>query len=85
MSKQYSRKMKMKKIAGTNWAIVTVVLILLVGIFAAYPVSEGATVSRFGMQPQIWLQKVLELILQPILIGQLLLFLTEDMSVSKKG
>ena len=74
----------MKKIAATNWAIGIVVFFLVVGIFFAYPISEGAKVSYFGTQPEIWLQKVLELILQPILIGQLLFLLTEDMSVSKK-
>ena len=74
----------MKKIAATNWAIGIVVFFLVVGIFFAYPISEGAKVSYFGMQPVIWLQKVLELILQPILIGQLLFLLTEDMSVNKK-
>ena len=84
MSKQYSRKMRMKKIAATNCAIGIVVFFLVVGIFFAYPVSEGAKVSYFGTQPVIWLQKVLELILQPILIGQLLLLITEDMSVNKK-
>ena len=76
--------MRMKKIAATNWAIGIVVFFLVVGIFFAYPISEGAQVSYFGTQPVIWLQKVLELILQPILIGQLLFLLTEDMSVSKK-
>lgn len=84
MSKQYSRKIRMKKISSTNWAIGIVVFFLVVGIFFAYPISEGAQVSYFGTQPVIWLQKVLELILQPILIGQLLLLITEDMSVNKK-
>ncbi len=74
----------MKKISSTNWAIGSVVFFLVVGIFFAYPISEGAKVSFFRTQPVIWLQKVLELILQPILIGQLLLLITEDMSVSKK-
>ena len=74
----------MKKIAATNWAIGIVVFFLVVGIFFAYPISEGVKVSYFGTQPVIWLQKVLELILQPILIGQLLLLITEDMSVNKK-
>ncbi len=74
----------MKKIAATNWAIGIVVFFLVVGIFFAYPISEGAKVSYFGTQPVISLQKVLELISQPILIGQLLLLITEDMSVNKK-
>ena len=74
----------MKKIAATNWAIGIVVFFLVVGIFFAYPILEGAQVSYFGTQPVICLQKVLELILQPILIGQLLFLLTEDISVSKK-
>ena len=74
----------MKKIAATNWAIGIVVFFLVVGIFFAYPISEGAQVSYFGTQPVIWLQKVLELYIATYFNWSMLFLLTEDISVSKK-
>ena len=83
MSK-YSRREKIKAVALSNAALITVITFLVFGIFLSYPISEVEQISMFGTKPLIWLQKILELIIQPILIAQLVFIVTEDMKANKK-
>ncbi len=83
MSK-YSRREKIKAVALSNVALITVITFLVFGIFLSYPISEVEQISMFGTKPLIWLQKILELIIQPILIAQLVFIITEDMKANKK-
>ncbi len=83
MSK-YSRREKIKAVALSNAALITVITFLVFGIFLSYPISEVEQISMFGTKPLIWLQKILELIIQPILIAQLVFIITEDMKANKK-
>ena len=83
MSK-YSRREKIKAVALSNAALITVITFLVFGIFLSYPISEVEQISMFGSKPLIWLQKILELIIQPILIAQLVFIITEDMKANKK-
>lgn len=83
MSK-YSRREKIKAVALSNAALITVITFLVFGIFLSYPISEVKQISMFGTKPLIWLQKILELIIQPILIAQLVFIITEDMKANKK-
>ena len=83
MSK-YSRREKIKAVALSNAALITVITFLVFGIFLSYPISEVEQISMFGTKPLIWLQKILELIIQPILIAQLVFIITEDMKANNK-
>ena len=83
MSK-YSRREKIKAVALSNAALITVITFLVFGILLYYPISEVEQISMFGTKPLIWLQKILELIIQPILIAQLVFIITEDMKANKK-
>ena len=83
MSK-YSRREKIKAVALSNAALITVITFLVFGIFLSYPISGVEQISMFGTKPLIWLQKILELIIQPILIAQLVFIITEDMKANKK-
>ncbi|MGT2866285.1 hypothetical protein [Streptococcus fryi] len=73
MSKnKMSRRSRVLKAASSDCAIFIVLLILFVGIIFCYPQIQGGDKTLVGTMPIYIGQKILELIMGPILIGQLL-------------